>query len=72
MRHRFDHGSEDPQEEGMQRASVFLPEESHGQRSLVGNSPWGCKELDTTEVTEHTHTRARSHRPAGARGLSRI
>ena len=27
---------------------VFLPEESHGQRSLV-RSPQGCKELDTTE-----------------------
>ena len=23
--------------------------QSHGQRSLVGYSPWGCKELDTTE-----------------------
>ena len=23
-------------------------EESHGQRSLVGYSPWGCKESDTT------------------------
>ena len=31
--------------------SVFLPEESHGQRSLVGYSPWGCKELDMTEHT---------------------
>ena len=30
---------------------VFLPGESHGQKSLVGCSPWGCKELDTTEVT---------------------
>ena len=29
---------------------VFLPGESHGQRSLVGYSLWGCKELDTTEV----------------------
>ena len=29
--------------------AVFLPGESHGQRSLVGYSPWGCKELDTTE-----------------------
>ena len=29
--------------------SVFLPGESHGQRSLVGCSPWGHKELDTTE-----------------------
>ena len=23
--------------------------ESHGQRSLVGYSPWGCKQSDTTE-----------------------
>ena len=28
---------------------VFLPGEFHGQRSLVGYSPWGCKELETTE-----------------------
>ena len=28
---------------------VFLPGESHGQRSLAGHSPWSCKELDTTE-----------------------
>ena len=28
----------------------------HVQRSLVGYSPWGCKELHTTEVTWHTHT----------------
>jgi len=28
---------------------VFLPGESHGRRSLVGYSPWGCKESDTTE-----------------------
>ena len=27
---------------------VFLPGESHGQRSLAGNSSWGCKESDTT------------------------
>ena len=26
---------------------VFLPRESHGQRSPVGYSPWGCKESDT-------------------------
>ena len=25
---------------------VFLPGESHGQRSLAGHSPWSCKELD--------------------------
>ena len=29
--------------------SVFLPRESHGQRSLVGYSLWGHKELDMTE-----------------------
>ena len=28
---------------------VFLPEKSHGKRSLVGYSPWGCKESDLTE-----------------------
>ena len=22
---------------------VFLPEESHGQRSLAGYGPWGCR-----------------------------
>ena len=32
-----------------QPTPVFLPGESHGQRSLVGYSPQGCKELDTTE-----------------------
>ena len=26
-------------------------ENTHGQRSLVDYSPWGCKESDTTEVT---------------------
>ena len=35
---------------------VFLPGESHGQRSLVGCSPWGHKEMDTTEWPTHvTH-----------------
>ena len=33
-----------------QATPVFLPGESHGQRSLVGYSPWGHKELDTTEA----------------------
>ena len=28
---------------------VFLPREFHGQRSLVGSSPWGHKESDMTE-----------------------
>ena len=32
-----------------QPTPVFLPEESHGQRSLVGHSPWGHKKSDMTE-----------------------
>ena len=32
-----------------QPTPVSLPGEFHGQRSLVGYSPWGCKVLDTTE-----------------------
>ena len=28
---------------------VLLPGKSHGWRSLIGCSPWGCKESDTTE-----------------------
>ena len=34
---------------------VFLPGEPHGQKSLVGHSPRGLTELDTTEAAEHTH-----------------
>ena len=32
---------------------VLLPGESHGQRSLVGYSPWDRKESDSIEVTNH-------------------
>ena len=34
---------------------VLLPGKSHGQRSLVGCSPWGREESDTTEQL-HFHT----------------
>ena len=36
----------------------FWPGKSHGLRSLVGYSPWGCKELDTTERLHSLHSRA--------------
>ena len=36
-----------------QAIPVSLPGKSHGQRSLVGYSPWGCRESDTTK---HAHT----------------
>ena len=42
-------GQEDPLEKRMTTHSIFLPGESHGQRSPVGNSAWGRKELDMTE-----------------------
>jgi len=31
-----------------QPTPVFLPGKSHGQRSLTGYSPWGCKGSDRT------------------------
>ena len=34
-----------------QLTPVFLPGQSHGQRSLVGYGPRGCKESDMTEET---------------------
>ena len=34
--------------------SSILVGESHGQRSLVGYNPLGCKKLDTTEQLTHT------------------
>ena len=36
----------------------LLPGESHGQRNLVGYSPWGRKELDRTELDKEL---ARTH-----------
>ena len=33
----------------MHPTPVFLPGKSHGQRSLVGCSPWGLEESDKTE-----------------------
>ena len=52
-------GQEDPLEKGMATHSsilVFLPGEFHGQRKLMGYSPWDRKELDMTEPLTHTHT----------------
>ena len=47
---------EDPLEEGMETYSNCL-ENPHGQRTLVGYSPWGHKELNTTErLSTHTHS----------------
>ena len=42
-------GREDPWRRKWQPTTVLLPRKLHGCRSLVGYSPWGRKELDTTE-----------------------
>ena len=42
-------GWKDPLEKGMTTHSIFLPGELHGQKSLVGYSPWCPKESDMTE-----------------------
>ena len=39
-----------------QPISIFLLGYSHQQRSLVGYSSWGCKELDTVELAEHAQS----------------
>ena len=40
-------GGKIPWRKEQQPTPVFLLGESHGQRSLVSNCPWGCKESDT-------------------------
>ena len=40
-----------PQRRAWEPTPVFMPGESHGQRTLAACSPWGHTELDTTEAT---------------------
>ena len=49
-----------PWSRAWQPTRVFLPGESHGQRSLEGSRPQGLKESDKTEATEHA-LRARNY-----------
>ena len=60
-RHRFDPWvGKIPWRREWLPTAVSMPGESHGRRSLVGYSPWGCKGSDTTEHTHtHTHTKTR-------------
>ena len=44
-----DLGWDDPLENGVVPTPVFLPGEFHGQRGLVGYSPWDRQESDTSE-----------------------
>ena len=56
-RHRFDSWvGKIPWSRKWQPIPVFLPGKFHGQRSLVGYSPWGHKEYDMTEtLSMHTY-----------------
>ena len=54
-------GQEEPLEKAMAPTPVFLPGESHGQRSLEGYSPWDHKESDMIERLTHTHTHTHTH-----------
>ena len=51
----------------LQPTPVFLTGESHGQRSLAGNCPWGGKELDTAESSEHAPCTHKTQEGGGAR-----
>ena len=44
-----------PRRRKWQPAPVFLPGESHGQRSLVGYSPWSSIESEKTEQLTLSH-----------------
>ena len=43
----------------LQPTPVFLPGQSHGRGSLMGYSPWGCKESDMTEYTRCSYASPR-------------
>ena len=56
-RHRFDSWvGKIPLRRAWPPTPVFLPGESHGQRSLADCNPWGHKESYMTEENEHTST----------------
>ena len=51
---------EEPLEKEMATTPIFLPGKFHGQRSLVGCSPWGCKKSDMTECSRTQHAQCDS------------
>ena len=64
-------GGEDPQEKGMTPTPVFLPGEYHGQRGLVGYSPWDHKESDTAELLTHCPSNSIPNLPLKCESVSR-
>ena len=60
------------QRRAWQPTPVFLPGESHGQRSLVGCSPQAHRESDMTEATQHIRMHARTHVTSHEGSLSKV
>ena len=58
-------GQEDTLKEEMATHSSILAWEIYGQRSLMGRSPWGCKELDTTEQLNNNWIVTKCHKLGG-------
>ena len=58
-----------PWRRAWQPTPVFLPGESHGQRSLAGCCPWGHTELDTSEQL-NTHAQVIATRSRGQRAAA--
>ena len=55
-KHGYDPGvGKIPSRRKWQSTPVFLPRKFHGQNSLAGYSPWGCKEVNMSEWL-NTHT----------------
>ena len=59
----------DPWKRDCLHTPIFLPADFHGQRSLAGYSPWGCKQLDTAEQLSIFHPTPRFPSPLGHRLL---
>ena len=54
-------GGEDPLEKKWQLTPVSLPGKSHGQRSLVGSSPWGHKWVKHNSATRSRQTQSQKN-----------
>ena len=57
-----------PWRSSWQPTPAFSPEESHGQRSLMGCGPQGHREADLTEVTEHARLQGTIYRKQTVQG----
>ena len=70
---RFDpEVAKNPWSRKWQPTPIFLLGKFHGQRSLTGYSPWGCKESDTTEPSTTTTTETGRFQISKYRGKNKV